>query len=333
MRITILDDHLDTVRTLPCFELLGGHDVTVRTDHTDDLDVLAARLATTEVLVLFRERTAVTAALLDRLPRLRLISQISAVPHVDVDACTRLGIVVSSRLGGTMPSISTAELTWGLVLAAARRIPQQATALRAGGWQDGLGRLLFGRTLGVYGYGRLGRAVAGYGRAFGMSVRVWGRDASRAAAAGDGLDVCADRDDLFATSDVLTVHLRLVPETAGVITGRELALMRPDALFVNTSRAALVAPGALVAALDAGRPGAAAVDVYAEEPVTPGREPLVGRDDVVATPHIGFVTREELEVQFRVIFEQVVAFAAGQPTNVVNPEVLERARVADGGAG
>ncbi len=326
MRITVLDDFTDTVRSLPCFARLEDHDVTVWTDHVTDRDALAARLADTEVLVLFRERTAIDAALLDRLPRLALISQISVVPHVDVDACTRLGIVVSSRLGGALPSFSTAELTWGLVLAAVRRIPQQAASLRAGGWQDGMGHLLLGRTLGIYGYGRIGRVIAGYGRAFGMTVQVWGRAASLDAARADGTDVCTDRDALFATSDVLSLHLRLVPETVGIVTARELALMRPDALLVNTSRAGLLAPGVLEAALDAGRPGLAAVDVYDEEPVPPGTVGLAARDDVVATPHIGFVTAEELEVHFRTIFEQVLAFAAGTPINVVDPAVLPRAR-------
>lgn len=326
MKIAILDDDQDTVRTLPAFALLADHVVTVWTDHVSDPEVLAARLADTDALVLFRERTAVGADLLDRLPNLALISQISGVPHVDVDACTRLGVVVSSRLGGSMPSYSTTELTWGLVLAAMRRIPQQAAALRAGGWQDGIGHLLLGRTLGVYGYGRIGRVIAGYGRAFGMSVQAWGRSASLEAARADGVDVCPDRDALFATSDVLTLHLRLVPETTGIVTARELALMRPDALLVNTSRAGLIVPGALEAALDAGRPGGAALDVYDEEPVAPGTVGLVGRDDVVCTPHIGFVTAEELEVHFRVIFEQVLAFAAGSPINVVDPAVLPRAR-------
>jgi D-3-phosphoglycerate dehydrogenase len=326
MNVTVLDDYLDTVRTLPSFGLLDGHDVTVWTDHTSDPDELAARLAETEVLVLFRERTEVRADLLERLPRLRLISQISAVPHIDVDACTRLGIVVSSRLGGALPSYSTAELTWGLVLAAARRIPQQAASLRAGGWQDGIGHLLLGRTLGIYGYGRIGRVVAGYGRAFGMSVRVWGRASSREAAASDGIEVCADRDELFATSDVLTLHLRLVPETTGIVTGRVLALMRPAALLVNTSRAGLITPGALEAALDAGRPGLAAVDVFPDEPVAPGTSSLVRRDDVVCTPHVGFVTEEELDMQFRIIFEQVVAFARGEPTDLVDEVVLGHAR-------
>jgi D-3-phosphoglycerate dehydrogenase / 2-oxoglutarate reductase len=326
MKIAILDDYQDTVRTLPAFALLAGHDVTVWTDHVSDPEVLAARLADTDALVLFRERTAVGADLLDRLPTLALISQISAVPHVDVDACTRLGIVVSSRLGGSMPSFSTAELTWGLVIAAARRIPQQVASLRSGGWQDGIGHMLFGRTLGVYGYGRLGRTVAGYGRAFGMTVRVWGRDASRDAARADDFEVCGDRDELFATSDVVTLHLRLVPETTGIVTQREFALMGPDAVFVNTSRAGLVAPGALEAALDMGRPAVAAIDVFDEEPLPAGGSRLVGRDDVVATPHIGFVTREELDVHFRIIFEQVLAFAAGTPINVVDPAALSRAR-------
>ena len=296
------------------------------TDHQSDPELLASRLADTDALVLFRERTEVGAELLDRVPRLALISQISAVPHIDVEACTRRGIVVSSRLGGTLPSFSTAELTWALVLAATRRIPQQMASLRAGGWQDGIGHLLLGKTLGIYGYGRIGRVIARYGCAFGMTVRVWGREGSRDAAHADGIDVCTNRDDLFATSDVLTLQLRLVPETTGIVGARELALMRPDALLVNTSRAGLIEPGALEAALDAGRPGSAAIDVYPDEPVTAGMEPLVRRDDVVCTPHVGFVTLEELEVQFRIIFDQILAFAAGAPTNVVDPSVLRRAR-------
>jgi D-3-phosphoglycerate dehydrogenase / 2-oxoglutarate reductase len=320
VRVTILDDYADTLRTLDCFALLDGHDVTVLTEHVADVDALAGRLAGAEALVLVRERTAITAALLDRLPGLRLISQRGAFPHVDVDACTRRGVVLCSRTGGADPSYATAELTWGLVLAAVRQIPAQQESLRAGTWQTGVGRTLRGRTLGVLGYGRIGRVVAGYGAAFGMDVLVWGSAGARERAAADGHRVAADRRSFFAGCDVLSVHLRLVEATCGAVTAADLAAMRPDALFVNTSRAGLVEPGALVAALDAGRPGGAAVDVFDVEPTAD--DPLLARPDVVATPHIGYVTREDFEVQFREVFAQVAAFAAGEPVNVVNPEAL-----------
>jgi D-3-phosphoglycerate dehydrogenase len=321
VRVTILDDHIDTLRTLDCFRRLDGHDVTVWTDHTDDEDLLADRLASTEALVLIRERTALPAALIARLPRLRLVSLRSAYRHVDVEACTRRGIVVCSNLHADAPSYATAELTWALILAASRRLPQHVAALRAGRWQGGgLGRTLRGRTLGIFGYGRIGAAVAGYGRAFGMDVLVWSRPASLERARTDGHRTAADQAALFAASDVVSVHLRVVPATVGIVTGADLAAMRPDGLFVNTSRAALVEPGALEAALAAGRPGSAAVDVYDREPVVGGDHPLLARDDVVATPHIGFVTREEWELQFADVFDQITAFAAGAPINVVNPE-------------
>jgi D-3-phosphoglycerate dehydrogenase len=320
VRVTILDDYADTLRTLPAYRLLDGHDVTVWTDHVQDVDALAERLAGTEALVLIRERTAITEELLARLPDLRLISQSGPYPHVDVDACTRAGVVLSARTGGAGgPSWATAELTWGLVLAAVRRIPQQMASLRAGHWQESVGTTLHGRTLGVYGYGRLGRAVAGYGDAFGMRVQVWASEGSRKEAAADGREVAADRRTFFATSDVVSVHLRLVEATRGIVTADDLAAMRPDALFVNTSRAGLVEPGALAAALEAGRPGGAALDVFDHEPLLDRTDPLLDRDDVVATPHIGFVTREDYESQFEGVFGQVVAFAAGEPTNVVNP--------------
>jgi D-3-phosphoglycerate dehydrogenase len=326
VRVTILDDYADTLRTLEAYRLLDGHDVTVWTDHVQDVDALAERLAGTEALVLIRERTAITAELLARLPDLRLISQSGPYPHVDVDACTRTGVVLSARTGGGGgPSWATAELTWGLVLAAVRRIPQQAASLRAGHWQESVGTTLHGRTLGIYGYGRLGRAVAGYGDAFGMRVQVWASEGSRKKAAEDGREVAADRRALFATSDVLSVHLRLVEATRGIVTADDLAAMRPNALFVNTSRAGLVEPGALVAALEAGRPGGAALDVFDHEPLLGRTDPLLDRDVVVATPHIRFVTREDYESQFEGVFGQVVAFAAGEPTGVVNPEAL-RAR-------
>jgi D-3-phosphoglycerate dehydrogenase / 2-oxoglutarate reductase len=326
MKVSILDDYFDTLRTLPCFAKLAGHDVTVWTDHVQDTGALAARLRACEALVLIRERTQVRAPLLERLPRLRLISQRSVYPHIDVDACTRLGIVVSSSQHPGTPSYATAELTWGLVLAAARRLPQQVASLRAGAWQAGVGTTLRGKTLGVFGYGRIGAVVAGYGRAFGMRVLVWAREASRARAAADGHEAATSQAALFAEGDVVSLHLRLVPATRGIVTAADLARMKPSALLVNTSRAPLIEPGALAAALRAGRPGLAAVDVYEEEPLRDPAHPLLGMDNVVCTPHIGYVTREEYEVQFGDVFDQITAYAAGAPINVVNPEVLPHAR-------
>jgi D-3-phosphoglycerate dehydrogenase / 2-oxoglutarate reductase len=322
MRVSILDDYADTLRTLDCFAKLIGHDVTVWTDHVDDVDVLADRLAGCEALVLIRERTEIRAPLLDLLPDLRLISQRSVYPHIDIDACTRLGIVVSSNLHPGTPSVATAELTWGLVIAAMRRIPQQAASLKAGEWQSGIGSTLRGKTFGIFGYGRLGKVVAGYARAFGMDVVVWGREASLEQAAADGYAVAESKEAFFASCDVVSLHLRLLDATRGIVTGADLARMKPTALLVNTSRAGLVEPGALVAALRAGRPGLAAVDVYEHEPLTDPADPLLAMDNVVCTPHIGYVTREEWELQFADVFDQINAFAAGSPINVVNPDVL-----------
>jgi len=326
MRVSILDDYFDTLRTLECFRILDGHDVTVWNDHVQDVDALSERLADTEALVLIRERTTVDAALLERLPHLRLISQRSVFPHIDVEACTRLGIVVSSDLHRDAPSFATAELTWGLVLAAVRRIPQQMASLRAGGWQESVGSSLGGKTLGLFGYGRIGRVMAGYARAFDMPVLVWARPDSRTRAGDDGLEVAASKESLFERSDVLSIHLRLVAATRGIVTAGDLARMHPSSLFVNTSRAGLVERGALAAAVATGRPGMAAVDVYDEEPLRDVDDPLLRLDTVVCTPHIGYVTRDEWELQFSDIFEQIVAFAAGSPVNVVTPDVLDRRR-------
>ena len=326
MKITILDDYFDTLRTLPCFAKLAGHDVTVWNDHVQDVDALTQRLRDTEVLVLIRERTKIRTALLERLPKLRLISQRSVWPHIDVDTCTRLGIIVSSDTHAGTPSYATAELTWGLVLSAMRHIPQQVAALKAGIWQTGVFQSVRGKTLGIYGYGRIGREVAGHGRAFGMNVQFWARDASRAKAVADGWHVPASKAEFFATSDVLSLQMRLVDATRGIVTPADLAAMKPTSLIVNTSRAGLIAPGALVAALQAGRPGMAAVDVYEDEPLRDPKHPLLAMPNVVATPHIGYVTREEYETQFTDIFDQIVAYAAGTPTNVVNPTVLSHAR-------
>ena len=323
MKIAILDDYFDTLRTLECFRKLDGHDVTVWNDHVDDIDQLADRLREAEALVLIRERTKMAAPLLERLPRLRLISQRSVYPHIDVDACTRLGIIVSSDMHAGTPSYAAAELTWGLVLAAMRQIPQQVAALKSGTWQLGVGRTLRGLTLGIYGYGRIGETVAGYGRAFGMHVVVWGRQASRERARANGYEAAASKDAFFERCDVLSLHMRLVDATRGIVTAPDLARMKTTALLVNTSRAGLIEPGALVSALERGRPGAAAVDVFEQEPVLGGQHPLLAMDRVVCTPHIGYVTRDEYEIQFSDVFDQILAYAGRRPINVVNPAVLE----------
>jgi D-3-phosphoglycerate dehydrogenase len=322
MKISILDDYFDTLRTLSCFQKLHGHDVEIWTDHVDDPDVLAHRLAETEALVLFRERTRVSAALLDRLPRSRLISQRSVYPHIDIDACTRLGIVVCSNMHSDSPSYSAAELTWALILAAIRQIPQQAAALKSGIRQIGVGRSLRGLTLGIYGCGRIGGVVAGYGKAFGMNLPVWAREASRARARADGHAVALSKETFFEECDIVSLHTRLVEATRGIVTASDFARMKPSALLVNTSRAGLIEPGALVRALEQGRPGMAAVDVYEHEPVQDGEHPLLAMNHVVCTPHIGYVTREEYEIQFSDIFDQITAFFAGKPLNVVNETVL-----------
>jgi len=326
MKITILDDYHDTLRTLDCFAKLSGHQVTIWNDHVQDVDLLAERLRETDALILIRERTEIRAPLLHRLDRLRLISQRSVYPHIDVDACTRLGIIVSSSQHPGTPSYAAAELTWALVLAAMRQIPQQMAALKAGQWQIGVGHTLRGKTLGIYGYGRIGSVVAGYGKAFGMNVLVWAREDSRERARRDGYAVAFSKESFFSECDVISLHMRLVEETRGIVTADDLARMKPTALLVNTSRAPLIAPGALVAALKDGHPGMAAVDVFDTEPVQNPGDPLFAFDHVVCTPHIGYVTRDEYELQFSEIFDQIVAYAAGTPINVVNPAALESRR-------
>jgi D-3-phosphoglycerate dehydrogenase len=322
MKIAILDDYHDTLRTLDCFKKLAGHEVRAWNDHVQDVDALAERLRDTEALVLIRERTEIRAPLLRRLDKLRLISQRSVYPHIDVDACTELGVIVSSSQHPGTPSYAAAELTWALVLAAMRQVPQQMAALKAGKWQIGVGNSVRGKTLGIYGYGRIGSVVAGYGKAFGMNVLVWAREGSLERARRDGCAVALSKAAFFSVCDVLSLHMRLVEATRGIVTAGDLGRMKPTALLVNTSRAQLIEPGALVAALRAGRPGMAAVDVYEEEPLLDTRHPLLTMANVVCTPHIGYVTREEYEEQFSDVFDQIVAYAAGTPINVVNPQVL-----------
>jgi D-3-phosphoglycerate dehydrogenase len=323
VRVSILDDYFDTLRTLPCFRKLDGHQVKIWNDHVDDVGVLADRLKETEALVLIRERTRISAPLLERLPKLRLISQRSVYPHIDIDACTRLGITVSSNMHAGTPSYATAELTWGLILAAMRQIPRQAAALKSGTWQIGVGRSLRGKTLGIYGYGRIGETVAGYGKAFGMNILVWASEGSRARAVADGHETALSKEAFFETCDVLSLHLRLAATTRGIVSGSDLARMKDTALLVNTSRAGLIEPGALARALQQGHPAMAAIDVFEQEPLRDTSHPLLLMDNVVCTPHIGYVTREEYEIQFSDVFDQINAFCAGKPINVVNPAVLD----------
>jgi D-3-phosphoglycerate dehydrogenase / 2-oxoglutarate reductase len=327
MKIAILDDYHDTLRTLDCFKKLSGNEIEIWNDHVQDVDALAGRLRDTEALVLIRERTEIRAPLLHRLGKLRLISQRSVYPHIDIEVCTQLGIIVSSSQHLGTPSYAAAELTWGLILAAMRGIPQQMAALRAGKWQIGVGNSLRGKTLGIFGYGRIGRVVAGYGRAFGMNMLVWAREGSRERARSDGNAVAPSKEAFFSECDVVSLHMRLVEGTRGIVTMDDLARMKPTALLVNTSRAPLIEPGALIAALKTGRPGMAAVDVYEDEPVLDRGYPLFAMDHVVCTPHIGYVTRDEYEIQFSDIFDQIVAYAAGTPINVVNPKALEGANL------
>jgi len=323
MKISILDDYFDTLRTLRCFRKLDAHQVEIWNDHVEDVDALAARLRDTEALVLIRERTQIRAPLLERLDKLRLISQRSVYPHIDIDACVRRGVIVSSDQHAGTPSYAAAELTWALVLAAMRQIPQQMRSLQEGNWQIGVGHTLRGKTLGIFGYGRIGSALAGYGRAFGMKVLVWARQSSLERARADGYATAPDKRSFFESCDVLSLHMRLVPATRGIVTAGDLACMKQSSLLVNTSRAPLIEPGALVEALRAGRPGMAAVDVYEEEPLRDPSHPLLNMDNVVCTPHIGYVTRDEYEIQFSDIFDQILVYAAGKPINVVNPAVFE----------
>jgi D-3-phosphoglycerate dehydrogenase len=294
---------------LACFSKLGGHTVTIYTDTVKDLDALAARLAPAEVLVLIRERTVISDALLARLPRLRMISQTGkGAAHIDLEACARRGITVAT---GTGSPYAPAELTWALLLAAARRIPREVAGLKAGGWQSTLGIGLRGRTLGIWGYGKIGQVVAGYGRAFGMTVLAWGRAGSLARAQADGFETAASPEELLARSDALSLHVKLTPDTRGLVTAAHLALMKPEAILVNTSRAELIAPGALAAALKAGRPGFAAVDVYEDEPVLGAAHPLLALENALCTPHLGYVERDSYALYFGQAFDNVLAWVAG----------------------
>ena len=324
MKVHILDDWFDTLRQLPSFKRLSGHEVTVWNDHEPDPTRLAERVREAQALVLFRERTAVGADLLDRLPNLRLISQRSVYPHVDVESCTRNGVLLCSNLHAGSPSFATAEHTFALILASYRQIPQQVQSVRSGNWQMGVGRSLRGRRLALYGYGRIAKAVAGYAEAFGMQVIWWGSKDGRERAMADGAAVAANRMDFFSTADVVSLHVRLKPATKGVITWRDLAAMQPRSLLVNTSRSGIIEAGALEEEIIKGRI-LAAVDVFDTEPMHDTEHPLLCSPNVLPTPHIGFVTEDELDLQFTDIYDQINAFASGQPINVINSELL-RAR-------
>lgn len=320
MKITILDDYFDTIRTLDCFSKLDGHEVTIWNDHVQETQALADRLRETEILVLIRERTHIRKELLDQLPKLKFISQRSVYPHIDVNSCTDNGVLLSSDLHMDMPSHSTAELTWGLILCAMRDIPNQMASLRAGNWQTGVGYSLGFKTIGLYGYGRISRAVAEYAKAFRMNVLIWARPDSRKQAEVDGLETAKTKQDFFMRSDILSLHMRLKDATRGIVTAEDLALMKTNALIVNTSRSGLIEDGALVSALKAGRPGMAALDVYEEEPAR--THPLFAMPNVVCTPHIGYVTKDEYEIQFTDVFNQIEAYLRGEPINVINPKVM-----------
>lgn len=331
MNIIILDDYQDAVRKLQCATKLDGLSAKVFTNTVKGSGQLAIRLRDAEALVLIRERTHLNKALLEKLPKLRLICQTGRVgPHIDIETCTRMGIAVAEGVGSP---VAPAELTWALVMAAMRRLPQYIGNLKHGAWQQaglkslsmptnfGVGMVLHGKTLGIWGYGRIGQLVAGYGKAFGMRVQVWGSEASRLKAQADGYEAAASKEELFESSDVLSLHLRLVPETAGIVKQDDLARMKPTSLLVNTSRAELIDDNALVHGLNRGRPGMAAVDVFESEPILQGH-PLLRLENAVCTPHIGYVEQDNYELYFSAAFDNLLNFVNGNPTNIVNPEAL-----------
>lgn len=335
MNIIILDDYQDAVRKLRCASKLDPFNAKVFTNTVKGIGQLSVRLRDAEVLVLIRERTHFPRQLLEKLPRLKLIAQTGRVgPHIDVEACTRLGIAVAEGVGSP---IAPAELTWALIMASMRRLPQYIGNLKHGAWQQsglkaasmppnfGVGMLLRGKTLGLWGYGRIGQLVAGYGRAFGMQVLIWGSESSRARAVADGHMAAESREAFFAHCDVLSLHLRLCEDTRGMVTLDDLNRMKPTALFVNTSRAELLSEGALVSALNRGRPGMAAIDVFESEPILQGH-PLLRLENAVCTPHIGYVEQDSYELYFDAAFDNVLNFVRGEPSNIVNPDALKALR-------
>jgi len=321
MKIAVIDDYQDAFRTLRCYSKLKGHEVLVYNDTEKDPVRLAERLKEAEAVLLTQQRSPFPRALVERLPKLRLVSQTGRnISHIDIEACTEHGVAVSAAGSGNPHP--TAELTWGLILAALRHIPYEMQRLREGHWQSTLGVGVQGKTLGVYAYGRIGSLVASVGRAFGARVLCWGREGSLARAREAGYEVAKSRESFFAESDILSLHLALNKDTQGIVTREDLARMKPTALIVNTSRAGIIAEGALVEALRAGRPGSAAVDVFEDEPVIGAAHPLLKMDNVVATPHLGYVVRESYEAYYGTAVDQILAYAAGNPSNVVNPEAI-----------
>lgn len=323
MKIAIIDDYQDAFRRLDCAKKLSDHELIAFTDTEKDPVKLAARLKDAEVLVLTQQRSKLPRAVIEKLPKLKLVSQTGRnANHIDMAACTEKGIVISA--GGAGNPNPTAELAWGLILAALRRIPQEARRLQEGLWQGSVGTGLYGKTLGIYAYGRIGSLVAQVGKAFGMRVVCWGRDGSTAKARAAGFEIAASREAFFAESDVISLHLPLNDGTRGIVTAADLAQMKPTALIVNTSRAPIIAKDALVAALKAGRPGRAAIDVYEDEPVLNANHPLIGMDNVLCTPHLGYVEERTYEAYYSTAVEQILAFIAGKPINVANPDVLKK---------
>ena len=319
MKISILDDYFDTVRTLPCFSKLAPFETTIWNDHVDE-SVLAERLRDTEVLVLIRERTKIRASLLERLPKLRLISQRSVFPHIDIAACTSGGVIVSSSQHPGTPCYAAAELTWGLVLAGIRAIPQQMASLRAGRWQLGVGQTLRGKTLGIFGYGRIGSVVAGYGSAFGMRVLVWAREPAMAAARAEGHATARSKAEFFGECDVLSLHMRLVDATRGIVTAEDLARMKPTALLVNIARGRLVDEEALVEALQSGRIGGAGLDAFQREPLPPNH-PLWRTPNTIITPHTAAFSGDYWGPVVDLFLENVARFRRGAPLlNVVDKQ-------------
>lgn len=332
MNIVILDDYQDAVRKLKCASKLDAYSAKVYTNTVKGMGQLAVRLKDAEALVLIRERTQLNRALIEKLPKLRLISQTGKIgAHIDLAACTERGIAVAEGVGSP---VAPAELTWALIMSAMRRLPQYISNLKHGAWQQsglkaasmppnfGLGNTLRGKTLGIWGYGRIGQLVAKYGQAFGMNVKIWGREASRAHALADGFQAFTSREACFEESDVLSLHLRLCDETQEIVRAEDLSRMKPTAMLVNTSRAELIESGALLAALNRGRPGLAAVDVFESEPILQGHA-LLRLENCICTPHIGYVEQDSYELYFGAAFDNIINYIKGTPTNIVNPGALQ----------
>lgn len=320
MKVFILDDYQQAVKRLDCFKLLDGFDVTVLTETEKDPVKLAEKIYEAEALVLIRERTEINTALLSGLPDLKLISQTGKISnHLDLDACTKYGVAVAEGIGSP---VAPAELTWILIMNVLRQVPEAIEAMKKGEWQTNIGTMVFGKKIGIWGYGKIGKRIAGYAKAFGAEVVVWGSEASRQNAAADGFTAARAKQDFFSGCDVISLHLRLNPETLGIVKFSDLELMKPTAALINTARAELIEPGALVKALENGRPGFAGIDVYENEPVHDTGNPLLDMQNVVCTPHLGYVEQNGYELYFSKAFENVVAFANGNPVNIANPEVL-----------